>query len=365
MVAGKYQIHNLDEINTPALALYPSIVQQNISKAIEIAGENILRPHIKTCKMAPVIQMMMAAGVGHFKCATIAEGELLGMEKAKDVLLAYQLVGANLQRFKNIMAAYPETIFSCLIDNCASLKTLSTVFEGSMVNIFIDVNAGMNRTGVALENIAALLKDCTLHGNIAVKGFHAYDGNIYDTVINIRKQNADEAYRIAEEARSIAEIILSKSLTMVIGGTPTFPIHAQRHNVQCSPGTFIFWDKGYSVFADLPFSIAAVLLTRVVSIVNKNLLCLDIGHKAVASENTLQQRLHFLNVDTAELISHSEEHVTVRVADTSKHDIGEVWYAVPYHICPTVALYNEVDVIEDCYRAQQWKVIARNRRINY
>ena len=365
MVAGKYQIHNLDEINTPALALYPSIVQQNISKAIEIAGENILRPHIKTCKMAPVIQMMMVAGVGHFKCATIAEGELLGMEKAKDVLLAYQLVGANLQRFKNIMAAYPETIFSCLIDNNASLKTLSTVFEGSMVNIFIDVNAGMNRTGVKFENVASLLQDCTLYSNIAVKGIHAYDGNIYDTQLSVRKHNADEAYRIAEEARSIAEKILGRSLTMVIGGTPTFPMHAQRHNVQCSPGTFVFWDRGYSVLADLPFTIAAVLLTRVVSIVNKNLLCLDMGHKAVASENPLHQRLHFLNVDRAELISHSEEHLTVRVADTSNHHIGEVWYAIPYHICPTVALYNEVDVIEYSYRTQQWKVIARNRRINY
>ena len=365
MVAGKYQIHNLDEINTPALALYPSIVQQNISKAIEIAGENILRPHIKTCKMAPVIQMMMAAGVGHFKCATIAEGELLGMEKAKDVLLAYQLVGANLQRFKNIMAAYPETIFSCLIDNCASLKTLSTVFEGSMVNIFIDVNAGMNRTGVAVDNAKALVESCVFYLNVVVKGIHAYDGNIYDTNINVRIQHADEAYNKAIKVKMVAEAVFKKELDLVIGGTPTFPIHAQRKNVQCSPGTFVFWDKSYTEFSDLPFTVAAVLLTRVISIVDGNLLCLDIGHKAVASENPLHQRLHFLNIEDVALVSHSEEHLVVRVVDTSKHSIGDTWYAIPHHICPTVALYNELEVIEAGYRTKQWNVLARNRKINF
>ena len=135
--------------------------------------------------------------------------------------------------------------------------------------------------------------------------------------------------------------------------------------MQCSPGTFVFWDKGYTEFADLPFTVAAVLLTRVISIVDGNLLCLDIGHKAVASENPLHQRLHFLNIEDVVLISHSEEHLVVSVLDTAKHNIGDIWFAVPYHICPTVALYNEVEVIEAGYRTKQWNVSARNRKINF
>ena len=365
MNLNKYEIYNINEISTPALAVYPSIIKLNIKKAIDIAGGNILRPHIKTCKTPQVVQLMMDAGITHFKCATIAEAELLGMQKVKDVLLAYQPVGINLLRLKNIMAAYPGTTFSCLIDNINAVNKMAAFFDGMEINTFIDVNTGMDRSGVSADNARALIESCIFYRNVVVKGIHAYDGNIYDRNLNVRSQQADEAYHKAVKVKMIAEVVFGRELDLVIGGTPTFPIHAQRKNVQCSPGTFVFWDKGYTEFSDLPFTVAAVLLTRVISIVDGNLLCLDIGHKAVASENPLHQRLHFLNIEDVVLISHSEEHLVVSVLDTAKHNIGDIWFAVPYHICPTVALYNEVEVIEAGYRTKQWNVSARNRKINF
>lgn len=365
MMASVYEISNVDEIHTPALAVYPAIIKSNIEKAIEIAGSNLLRPHIKTCKNPQIVQQMMDGGITHFKCATIAEAELLGMQKAKDVLLAYQPVAGNILRLKNLIAAYPQTKYSCLIDNKISLQKIAETFDNGDIDIFIDVNTGMNRTGVSPHNARELLEHVALYPNVHVTGVHAYDGDINDTDIVVRTQKADEAYKKALAVKTLAESIVGKALNFVIGGTPTLFIHAQRHNVQCSPGTFVFWDKNYSAFSDLPFAIAAILLTRVVSVIDTTLLCLDVGHKAVSSENPLHQRLHFLDKEFIELVSHSEEHLVVRVPDTSKHFIGEVWYAVPYHICPTVALYNEVEVIEDGYRTQQWKVIARNRKINY
>jgi D-threonine aldolase len=365
MKQNDYEISNIEVVNSPALMIYPSIVKSNIKKAIKIAGKNILRPHIKTCKTPEVIQMMMDAGITHFKCATIAEAELLGIKKVKDVLLAYQPVAVSIQRFKKVMEAYPETSFSCLIDNNLSLEMIAKTFDYRKVNIFIDVNVGMNRTGVAIQNVADLMDECIHYTNVEVKGVHAYDGDIDDVQLGLRSVNADCAYNKAVEVKKKGERILSKNLELIIGGTPTFPIHAKRHNVQCSPGTFIFWDYGYSKFTDLPFTIAAVLVTRIISIVNDNFLCLDLGHKAVASENPLHQRLRFLNIANVELIGHSEEHLVVRVKNTSRHKIGDVWYAAPYHICPTVALYNEIEVIENGYRTQQWKVIARNRKIDF
>jgi D-serine deaminase-like pyridoxal phosphate-dependent protein len=46
-------------------------------------------------------------------------------------------------------------------------------------------------------------------------------------------------------------------------------------------------------------------------------------------------------------------------------DIGDVIYGLPYHICPTTALYNEVVVVENQQIIDYWEVIARNRKINY
>lgn len=117
MFLNKYEILNVNYVATPALAVYQSIILSNIQKAVEITGTNILRPHIKTCKTPEVIKMMQGEGIAHFKCATIAEAELLGMLKASDVLLAYQPVAINILRLKSIITAYPNTSFSCLVDN--------------------------------------------------------------------------------------------------------------------------------------------------------------------------------------------------------------------------------------------------------
>ena len=73
---------------------------------------------------------------------------------------------------------------------------------------------------------------------------------------------------------------------VVVGGTPTFPLHAKRADVECSPGTAVFWDWGYTTrLPDMDFLPAALVLTRVISKPATNLLCLDLGHKAIASEN--------------------------------------------------------------------------------
>lgn len=360
-----YKILNAEEINTPALAIYPSLVVENIKLALNIAGKSILRPHIKTCKTPEVIQLMLANGITHYKCATLAEAELLGIQKVKDVLLAYQPVCTAILRLKNIIQVYPNTIFSCLIDNSQSLKEIAEAFENKTINVFIDVNVGMNRTGVSLQKVTELLASFSDYPNVLLQGLHAYDGHINDVSLIVRAENANQAYHKALQIKLMAETKLNKTLSLVIGGTPTFAIHAQQPNVQCSPGTFILGDKGYSVFTDLQFTVAAIVLTRVISIIDKNLLCVDVGHKAVASENPLHQRLYILGINNVELISHSEEHLVVKVADTSKHHIGDMWYAVPYHICPTVALHHQLEVIENCYRTQQWTVTARNRKINY
>jgi D-serine deaminase-like pyridoxal phosphate-dependent protein len=365
MRAEPYKISNVEKINTPALVVYPSIMQQNINTALTIAGKNILRPHVKTCKTPEAIKLMQNQGIRHFKCATLSEAEMLGMLLAEDVLLAYQPVGTAVRRLKSIIDAYPATSFSCLIDTSASLEDWENESLAKPLKVYLDLNVGMNRTGVSVDNASSLIQSCKVNRNISLKGIHAYDGHINDQNINKRKLRADEAFQKALSIKGVAEDICGREMELVIGGTPTFPMYAQYDNVQCSPGTFVFWDWGYSVFSDLPFTPAAILLTRIVSIINSKWLCLDLGHKAVASENPLRKRLKFLNVESVNLVSHSEEHLVVEVEDTSKHVLGEVWYALPYHICPTVALYNELDVIVEGERVQQWQVTARNRKINF
>jgi D-serine deaminase-like pyridoxal phosphate-dependent protein len=151
---------------------------------------------------------------------------------------------------------------------------------------------------------------------------------------------------------------------LIAGGSPTFPVHAAHPDRECSPGTAVLWDIGYGEkFLDLPFEIAAVLLTRVVSRPAPDRLCLDLGHKAVAAENPLGQRVRIVELPDATPIMQSEEHLVLETSRAGEFAIGQTLHALPRHICPTVALYAEALIIENGRRCDTWPIAARARRL--
>ncbi len=360
-----YTVKNITNIDTPALLIYKERVSQNISKAIAMVNTlPQLRPHVKTHKIKEVAEMMLAAGISKFKCATIAEAEMLALAKAKDVLLAYLVVGPKIKRLQLLKEKFTAINFSCLIDNYETAKVLSQNFINSPVQVYIDLNIGMNRTGVLPEKAFALYKECLALKGIEVAGLHAYDGHIYDTNIAIRTGKANLVAQLLAATKNKIDLFSGNNIKVVVGGTPTFKIYAhQNKEVEVSPGTFVFWDEGYNkILPDMDFLFAAVIVTRVISVIDKYTLCVDLGHKAIAAENPLP-RIAFLNISNAIPISQSEEHLVVAVADTAQHKVGDIWYGIPTHICPTVALYNEVMVVEKEMVSAAWKVIARDRKI--
>jgi D-threonine aldolase len=363
-----YTIENIEVLDTPVLVIYADRVKRNIVLVKTFVDDvTKLRPHIKTHKCAPVVDLMLESGITKFKCATIAEAEMLAMQHAADVLLAYQPVGPKAKRFCDLQRKFPRTIFSCLIDNQKSLSELSGLAgkNGLTIRVLIDLNVGMNRTGIpAGPEALKLFMDAIHSEGIDILGLHAYDGHIRDSDLAMRKQKCDEAFRGVEILREQILKSTGKNPLVVAGGTPTFPIHAQRQDVEASPGTFIFSDKGYeTVLKEQPFEFAALVVTRVISVPDEYTFCVDLGHKSVASENTLANRVHILNAADLEPIGHSEEHLVFRTKERHPYKVGHVFYGVPYHICPTVALYEDAAVCRDHKVAERWPIIARKRKI--
>ncbi|TMI71653.1 MAG: D-TA family PLP-dependent enzyme [Bacteroidetes bacterium] len=360
-----YEIQNIDEIDSPALLLYKERVQQNILAAVEMIKDvRRLRPHVKTNKIAEVCKMMLAAGITKFKCATIAEAEMLGMVQAKEVLLAYQPVGPKAKRLLSLVQTYPATTFSCLVDNFSAAKNLSDVFSsaGKTVAVFIDLNTGMNRSGIVPSKALELFHQMQTLSSLTVVGLHGYDGHVTASDLQQRRQASDNAFKQVETLIGQIEKISNKPLTIVAGGSPTFPVHVKR-NIECSPGTFVFWDWNYKTnYPDQPFEYAALVLTRIISIVDATTITTDLGHKSVAAENP-QPRVHFLNASDAVPMGQSEEHLVLKVPDSAVYNVGDVLYGVPIHICPTVALYDKAIVVENNKALSSWKVIARDRSI--
>ncbi|OIN58454.1 D-TA family PLP-dependent enzyme [Arsenicibacter rosenii] len=359
-----YAVRNPELATSPTLLIYPDRVLYNIREAIRMAGDaDRMRPHVKTHKMRTVSDMMLAEGITRFKCATIAEAEMLAQAGAPDVLLAYAAVGPTIDRLHQLQEAYADTEFSCLIDHPDAAKALAEAFTDRTLAVYVDLNVGMNRTGIKPGKAFDLIRYAQTLPGIRVVGLHAYDGHLRDTDLAERIRKADEAFAPVDTLRRQVLEHLGLDLLVVAGGTPTFPCHTRRTGVMTSPGTFVFWDAGYAAITpDQPFDWAAVVMTRVISIIDEQTLCLDLGHKAIAAENPLP-RIVFLNEPDAQPIGQSEEHMVVRMADTSTCKPGDVWYGIPIHICPTVALYNSVFVVENGQVIGTWEVTARGRKL--
>jgi D-serine deaminase-like pyridoxal phosphate-dependent protein len=360
-----YEVSNAREIPSPALLIYAERVEENVQRMITMAGGvERLRPHIKTHKMAEMIELQVALGIRKFKCATLAEAAMAARHGAEDVLLAYQPVGPNTDLLLHLVASFPSVRFSCLADNAITVGALSDAAARAdkQLEVLVDLDVGQHRTGLAPDthafNLYRLIASLPA---LKPGGLHAYDGHLHQTDVAERTAACEAAFAPVEVLR---RKLLRENLPVprvVAGGTPTFPMHARREDVECSPGTCVFWDASYARnVPDLDFLPAAALLTRVVSKPTANRLCLDLGHKAVASEMP-HPRVVFLNLDDAKPVVHSEEHLVVETPFAEGCAVGDEIYGLPWHICPTVALHNEAVIVVEGRAEDRWKIVARNR----
>lgn len=367
MNSGWYKVSNESEIASPALLIFTERVDANLQLMLKIAGSPArLRPHVKTHKLGQLVARQLALGITKFKTSTIAETEMCALENAPDVLLAFPPAGPNILRFCELVKRFPKTRLSVIADNASTIRGLGVAARaaGLTVNVFLDLDCGMGRTGVkpgadALELYKLIATSPGLHA----AGLHAYDGHIHEPDVAMRHKQCEDAFVPVLKLRTELEATGLKVPLLIAGGSPTFPFHAACDDRECSPGTPVLWDFGYAdKFADMPFLPAAVLLTRVVS-KSEGRLCLDLGHKAVAAENP-QPRVRLLDLPDTNFIMHSEEHLVVETSRAAEFAVGQAIYGIPRHVCPTVALHAEAVVVESGRAVSQWPILARARKLS-
>lgn len=365
-----YLLNTPEEIISPSLVFYKERIESNIRSMVNIAGDaDRLIPHVKTHKCPEIVKIQLSAGISKFKCATIAEAEMLAESGARWILIAYQLVGPNVDRLFRLQGKYPEVTFASLVDNdqTATLLSEASVARGVRSTLFLDVNNGMNRTGHATdESLLSLYRYVSSLEGLAFGGVHIYDGHIRNPEFSERKAAADEAYETVLPLLDRIEAECGYEPMIIAGGSPSFTVHTLRPDVYLSPGTNVLWDWGYGDrFDGQPFEHAALILTRVVSKPTVGIITIDLGHKAISAENPVENRLRLLNLSDYTVLGQSEEHGVLQVGSETWESVqvGDVFYALPFHICPTVALHDFATVIENGEIAGEWKITARSRRI--
>ena len=365
----RYDIKDTSEIITPQLVYYKDIIIENIKKAIRIAGsDKRLWPHVKSHKTAEMVKLQMEMGIERFKCATIAEAEMVADCGAGDILLAYPLVGPNIRRFISLEEKYPRLRFWAIGEDYGQLRLLSeeSMKGGITTRVLLDVNMGMDRTGVAIESAEELYEKCASLEGIAMMGFHCYDGNHNDPDLAARKEAVAKKVALLKEIQNRLEEKEMECSVFVMGGTPSFPCHAEYPDVFLSPGTAFLQDAGYCRrLTDLDFIPAAVVVSRVISHPSKRSFTLDLGYKGIAAD-PVSERGYIVGGEGYEAKFQNEEHWVFCLKDGQEAplpEIGSLVYVIPTHICPTSALYPWILVVENGVVTERWEVKARNRKI--
>ena len=247
----KYRIRNVEAIPSPSLVVYLPQVQQNIERAIAVVDGDVsrLRPHAKTHKTAEIIAMERDAGILKHKCATLREAEMLAQNGIADIVIAYQMVGPNVNRCVSLQQTYPDADFKVIVDHSAAVTALSSAaaMYGLNVKVMLDLDVGMHRTGIPVGDAALdLYTQIATADGLQPWGLHVYDGHIHDEDIVERQASCNKSLaQVAEMQDRLSAKGLEVPL-IVMGGTPTFPIYAKTPGVEASPGTFIFHDYGYT-----------------------------------------------------------------------------------------------------------------------
>lgn len=358
---------NEAEVPSPSLLVYADRIEENLRRMIAVVGDpSRLRPHIKTHKLPQLVARQAQLGVVKVKCATIAEAEMAAGAGAKDVLLAMPLVGPNIARLLALMRACPHVAFAALADDASAAAAVGRAASAAKatVEMLLDLDVGMHRTGIAPgPEAAGLYRRLAATPGLRVGGLHAYDGHLRQRDLAERTAAVEAAFAPVDALAAELRRTGLPVPRLVYGGTPTFRVHARRAGVECSPGTCVLWDAGYSsALPDLDFLPAAVLLTRVISRPAAHRLCLDLGHKAVASEMA-PPRAIFPALPDAKAVGHSEEHLLLETARATEFPVGSVLLAIPWHVCPTVALHDRVHVVRDGRAVEEWLVVARARSL--
>jgi D-serine deaminase-like pyridoxal phosphate-dependent protein/8-oxo-dGTP pyrophosphatase MutT (NUDIX family) len=369
---NEYALSDTRDLRTPALLIYQHALDNNIEATLRLCSgdANRWRPHVKTVKLPSVMRRMMDYDIHQFKCATPRELQALCESGARDVLLAFPMFGANAARVCELADRFTQTRVSVVIESIEQIA----VWRGSRVSLFIDMNPGMNRTGIEqarADEISAIASAIHKAG-IEFRGLHYYDGHYGGVPFAERSAQAHVGY---DQLMRVIAGVVANGVTVnevITSGTPAFPCAltyapfrsaAFVHRV--SPGTVAFVDTTtlLQLPAEFGYKPAAIVAATVISRPRAGRFTCDGGHKSVAAD---------LGSPTCAVIGHpeytpmppSEEHLPVDVPEGAPMpQLGDVLYLVPRHVCPTVNMQDDAAIVREGRVERIERIVARGHDV--
>jgi D-serine deaminase-like pyridoxal phosphate-dependent protein len=352
------------ELDTPALLIDLDLLQHNIDRmAGHLRARGLAwRPHAKAFKCPAIAHLLRRAGAIGVTVAKVSEAEVMAAAGIDDILIAHLVVGASkAARLAAIQRQADVKVTVDHVDQVAPLGRAATAASVS-IGVLVDVDLGMNRTGVATADAAVeLARLVSATPGLRFDGLMGYEGH----TLGIPDPGEKRAAVTAAIARLIhaRDLVQSSGLHCRIisaGGSGTYQHTADIPGLtELQAGGGIFACRYYTEVCHVEGHRPSIsVLATVVSRPTPDRAVLDIGHKSISQHRTPPVLREYPGCPVTGL---SAEHTEVSVDCSSELRIGDKVHVIPGYSDFTFVLHNRVLG----YRKEQveavWELLGRGQ----
>lgn len=354
---------------TPALVLDRQALDRNITRMATRARDAgiALRPHAKSHKSSFIAKRQIAAGAVGVCCAKLGEAEALARAGIESILLTSPIVSIpNARRLWALHRAVNGIMI--VVDHREQVDVLDqeSAVSRTPLDVLVDVDVGMSRTGVASVHAATnLAQHIAGSRRLRLRGVQSYAGH-HQHILGLQPRAA-ATRDAAQRLRPIVEHIrgfVDGPMIVTGGGTGTFA-----SDVECGvlnelqPGSYVFMDREYreALNGDLDgaFESSLFVQAQVISVNAPRFVTVDAGLKAFATDVS-KPRPVTNGFEGSEYLFMGDEHggVTRPAGDIRLGD--RVEFEVP-HCDPTVDRHDHYFVVDGDVLTSIIPIEARGR----
>ncbi len=353
----------IHELPTPALLLDADLFESNISRMSShiLRSGKALRPHAKAHKCVHVAKRQIAAGAVGVCVATVAEAELMVRAGVPGVLLTSPIAETKKAgRMVVLSMMSPDPLV--VVDHREQLSIYASAASvaGVSLNVLVDLDVGDHRTGVAPGEPAAALAEAVMQSShLRFRGLQAYSvRGSHEVGVEARRELSRTSL---EGAIMTRELLTSRGIPveMVTGGsTGTYEVDASSGLTELQAGSYVYMDAAYRKIGGVKFTNALTVLATVISANHPDLVTIDAGFKAFATDRPFgPDPMHVTGVRYEWA---GDEFGYLHLDQPSrKIGLGTRLEFIPPHCDPTVNLYDRIHVCRGESVIDVWPVMDR------
>ncbi len=353
------------ESQTPALVVDQPALERNIAKMAAFAAARglRLRPHAKTHKSGEIGRRQVAAGAVGLCCAKLGEAEALAADGVTDLHLTSPVVTPG--AIARLVALNGRIALSVAADHPDNVRALDAAnASGKTLAVFVDVDPGNHRTGVASPEAAvALAAEIAASDNLTLAGVQFYCGS-QQHIQSLAERRAAIVERTDYLQTVLAALRDAGHEVPVVtgGGTGTYLIDAKLGVLtELQVGSYLFLDREYGdcelAVDDAPvFEPALFVDATVISANHAGMVTVDAGLKALSTDAGPP-----VVIGGGRYVFMGDEHGAVFAEGGALPGLGGRVTLQPGHCDPTVNLHDTYHVIEGAQVVAIWPVTARGR----